>query len=332
MMLRPALPLVVLAGFVLVLLVAGLVHGWRAKGRPARIAGWLRVLLALLVLGIALRPVQGHLEPRPAEPRVDVLIMIDRTTSMGATDYAAGAPRMSGVAADVAELMHQIAGARVGVIVIDDEARLAVPFTTDAQAVSGFVATAGWRNARTAAGSDISVGVELAQQTLERAAAERPEHQRYFFYFGDGEQTVDIPPRSFAELAGLLAGSLVLGYGTAAGAAMLLGPDTDELVSIDGVPQLSHLGEPNLTAIAGQLGGRYLHRAGPGGLPEVVPPEARTADEFVTTVEYYWMLALAGVPLLLVLLGRAVVGVRTARAELTTDREPISRRRGRGHG
>ena len=30
------------------------------------------------------------------------------------------------------------------------------------------------------------------------------------------------------------------------------------------------------------------------------------------------MLALAGVPLLLVLLGRAVFGVRTARAELTT--------------
>ncbi|MCW5953997.1 MAG: VWA domain-containing protein, partial [Propionibacteriaceae bacterium] len=165
MMLRPILPLVVLAGFAFALLVAGLVHGWRAKGRSARIAGWLRVVLALLAIGIALRPVQGHFEPRPAESRSDVLLMIDRTTSMGATDYAGGASRMAGVAADVAELMQQVAGARVAVIVIDDEAQLAVPFTTDAAAVTGFVGSVGWRNAKTAAGSDISVGVDLARET-----------------------------------------------------------------------------------------------------------------------------------------------------------------------
>ena len=318
MMLRPILPLLVLAGFALVLLVAGLVHGWRSKGRPARIAGWLRVILAVLAIGIALRPVQGHFEPRPAEPRTDLLIMIDRTTSMGATDHAGGSPRMAGVAADVAELAQQVAGARVGVIVIDDEAQLAVPFTTDAAAVTGFATSVGWRNATTAAGSDISVGVELARETLERAATERPDHQRYFLYCGDGEQTVDTPPRSFAELADLLAGSLVLGYGTTTGATMLLSPDPDELVAINGVPQVSMLDEPNLTAIAGQLGGQYLHRTAPSGLPQLVPPDAHATDEFVTTIEYYWMLALAGVPLLLVLLGRAVFGVRTARAELTT--------------
>lgn len=328
MMLRPILPLMVLAGLALIALAAALVHRWRVKGRPARIAGWLRVILAILALGIALRPVQGHFEPRPAEPHVDVLLMIDRTTSMGATDYGAGAPRMSGVAADVAELMGQAAGARVAVIVIDDEAQLAVPFTTDAAAVTGFVGSVGWRNAKTAAGSDISVGVDLARQTLERAALERPDHQRYFVYYGDGEQTVDTPPRSFGELVDLLAGSLVLGYGTSAGATMPLHPDTDELVTIDGVPQVSHLDEPNLTAIAGQLGGQYLHRTGAAGLPKLVPPENRTSDEFVTTVEYYWMLALAGVPLLLVLLGRAVVGVRTARSELTVEREPVPRKGG----
>lgn len=319
MTLRPILPLVVLAAAVLVLLLVWWLRGWRSASGLARVSGGLRVVLALLVLGIALRPIQGHDEPRPVESRSDVLIMIDRTTSMGATDYAGGEPRMDGVAADVAALVQHVAGARVGVIVIDNEAQLAVPFTTDGQAVTGFVRTLGWRPARTAAGSDISVGVDLARQTLERAAAERPDHQRYFVYCGDGEQTVDAVPGSFAELADLLSGSLVLGYGTATGSTMLVSPESDEQVRVDGIAQLSRLDEPNLLTIAAQAGGQYLRRSAPGGLPELVGAQVLTEAEFVTTAEFYWMLALAGVPLLVTLLARAVLGVKTARSELNRD-------------
>ena len=40
------------------------------------------------------------------------------------------------------------------------------------------------------------------------------------FYLGDGEQTTDLPPQSFAALAAYLDGGAVLGYGTSEGGPM----------------------------------------------------------------------------------------------------------------
>lgn len=325
MTLRPILPLVIAAAVVAALMVVWWLHGWRAKGRTSRFAGGVRVVLALLAVGIALRPIQGQFEPRPLESNSDVLIMIDRTTSMGATDHAAGQHRMDGVAADLSELVQQIGGAQVSIILIDDEAQLAVPFTTDSAAVISFGRTIGWRNSKKAAGSDISVGVDLARQALERAAMDRPDHMRYFVYFGDGEQTVEGAPRSFAELREWLSGALVLGYGTSTGATMPVSPETDELVTVEGVAQKSVLDEKNLKNIAVQLGGEYLHRVAPGGLPELVPSEVRTEEEFVTVTEYYWILALLSVPPMLLLLVQSILGIRTARAELNPDQRATRR-------
>jgi Ca-activated chloride channel family protein len=316
MSVQPVVPLLVAAGVAVVLMLVLWIRGWRSKRLAAHVDGALRLLLAVLAVGVALRPVQGHFEPQPLESRSDVLIMIDRTTSMGATDYAGGQHRMDGVAADLVELLQHAAGAQVSVIVIDDEAQVAVPFTTDDAAVASYVRTVGWRSAKTASGSDISVGAELARRSLEQAAAARPDHLRYFVYAGDGEQTVGTPPKSFAGLAELLAGSLVLGYGSASGTTMPVSPGSRELVKIDGVPQKSVVDEQNLKAIADQVGGQYLHRDGGGSLPELVPNEVRSETEFVTTAEYYWIIALAGAPIILILLGRSIHHARTARAEL----------------
>lgn len=97
---------------------------------------------------------------------------------------------------------------------------------------------------------------------------------------------------------------------------MTTSPDSDELVMVDGVVQKSVIDEANLKAVAEQLGGQYLHRDGTGTVPELVPGGLESQVEFVTTTEYYWLIALAGVPVVVYLLGQSIFRIRAARAEL----------------
>lgn len=318
MMVQPIWP--VLAGALLLLGVTALWtwRRWPGQSRPARIAAGVRLLLTAAAVVIGLHPVGTVRVSVPRETTTDVVIVVDRTTSMGARDYADGRPRMTGAAADLPRLVEQVAGARVAVIVFDDDARLAVPFTTDATTLAGFWQTVGWRPSAKASGSDVAVAADLAEQLLRRAAEERPGHDRYLVYVGDGEQTAATPPTSFAPLRGLLAGALVLGYGTEAGGPMATSDDSDELIRVDGQVQLSRIDEPTLAALAEQTGGAYQHRTAPSDLPELVPSgSSATATAQVPGDEYYWIVAIAASGGLLYLLAASVAGMRAAREELS---------------
>ncbi|WP_235736271.1 VWA domain-containing protein [Nocardioides alcanivorans] len=213
--------------------------------------------------------------------------------------------------------MQQLAGSRVAVIVFDDDARLAVPFTTDVTTLAAFWETVGWRPSAKASGSDVSVAAELAEHVLRRAAEERPDHERYVVYVGDGEQTAEAAPASFAPVQELVSGALVLGYGTPSGGRMTVSDDSDEPIRIDGKVQLSKIDESALKAIAEQVGGEYAHRAAAGDLPELVASgPTETATETVPGDEYYWIVAVVAVGGLLWLLWVSVAGLRSAREEL----------------
>ncbi|GAA3866231.1 hypothetical protein GCM10022275_14990 [Tessaracoccus defluvii] len=157
-------------------------------------------------------------------------------------------------------------GARFAVVTFDNAADVALPWTSDTSAVDALGQTLGWRPDAQASGSDISVAVGMADELLTAAEASRPHVPRYVVYFGDGEQTSQEPLESFAGLAPRLAGALVLGYGTQAGATMPLQPGSEDLVSRNDTPQRSRIDEGNLDAIAAELGGDYLHRGAPGGV------------------------------------------------------------------
>ncbi|WP_418058814.1 vWA domain-containing protein [Pimelobacter simplex] len=317
MMLQPIWPL--LAGSVVLLAATVL---WAVRGRPhrsrtARAGVVARLVLALLAVGITLHPVGTLRVSVPRQTTVDVVIVLDRTTSMGARDYDGGHPRMDGAAADLTALAGRIAGARIAVIVFDDDARLAVPFTTDTTSLAVFFDTVGWRPSAKATGSDISVAAALTEQTLRQAAADRPEHRRYVVYAGDGEQTAATAPGGFDGVQDLVTDALVLGYGTAAGGPMATSDDGDELVRIGGEVQVSRADEGALRAIAGQLGGSYAHRTAPDGLPDLVPPgTAPPATEVVPGQEYSWVLAVGAGGVLLLLVGTAVAGLRAVREEV----------------
>ncbi|MFT3887457.1 MAG: VWA domain-containing protein [Arachnia sp.] len=268
--------------------------GWRLG------SWWRRLLVLLLAAAMALlpRPAPGAGAAPPTG--LDVLLIIDRTTSMGATDWAGSRPRMDGVAADVAELVARLGPARYAAIASDNVARISAPWTTDASAIVSLARTVGWREEAYGSGSDIAASAGLAQQVLADDAAARPDATRLVVYLGDGEQTADDAPGSFAGLRGLADHALVLGYGTQAGATMRASPLTDGLVERDGQPQLSHIDESALRRVATELGGSYEHRASPGPFTAALPAPspAVVRDEGLDAASFAWLLGLAAlVPL-----------------------------------
>lgn len=288
MTLSPLWPL--LAAVVAVLAL----HAWASRRALRSGATWRRGAAILLLGAVSLQPTITGSDDPPTPTATDVVLLIDRTTSMGAQDYDGQHPRMEGVLADVTALTTAMPSARYTVVVMDNDARIAVPWTTDTTAVVAFAETMGWREESFGIGSDISVGKPVAEQLLTDSVEVRPQARRFLLYLGDGEQTMEALPASFDTLQPLLNGSLVLGYGTEQGGRMALRPDTEELVAHDGVPQLSHIDENSLTTIADELGGSYHHRTSPGGL-DFWADGAGAATGETNTPDYSlaWLLAVA---------------------------------------
>jgi Ca-activated chloride channel homolog len=293
-------------------------RAWPLVSTGGRVVVVTRMVLAVLAVAIGLHPV-GALRTSPVqETTTDLVVVLDRTTSMSAQDYGGGRPRMDGAAADLAALVRANSGAEISVVVFDDDARVAVPFTTDVTTVSGFLDTVGWRPTAKASGSDVAVAVDLVGQVLHHAAADRPDHERYLVYAGDGEQTAATAPGSFESLRELVSGTLVLGYGTEAGGEMIQSVEGDEPVTLGGEVQLSRIDQARLSAIADQLGGTYAHRTGAGALPDLVPPSSRgSVSALVPGAELYWIIALVAAAALLVLLCSATTAARTAHEEVS---------------
>ncbi len=293
MTITPLWPL--LAAVVLVLAL----HVWASRRALGTTAVWLRAGVLVLLGAVALQPALSGSDEPPTPTATDVVLLIDRTTSMGAQDWDGQHPRMEGVAADVTALVSAMPSARYSVVVMDNDARISVPWTTDTTAVVTFAETMGWREESFGIGSDISVGKPIAEQLLEDSARSRPQARRFLLYLGDGEQTMEAVPASFDSLAPLLTGSKVLGYGTEQGGRMTLRPDTDELVQRDGVPQLSYINESSLQGVAEELGGSYNHRTSPGALEFWSDGAgAATGDTGTPDYSFAWVLAVAAAAVL----------------------------------
>lgn len=299
MNLFPNLPLVVAAAVIVVAAGIG-VHrnrGTRARGTLVR-----RSVLAVMLVAIALRPMVGTTTQITYSSGVDVILMVDRTTSMAAEDHAAGQTRLEGAKEDLAKLVASVEGSRFAVIVFDNDGRVALPFTTDASAAMSLADAIGWRESAYGVGTDISVGIPTAQRLLERSRTQRPDVGRYLVYVGDGEQTTAAAPASFAPLAPLIDGGYVLGYGSDEGGPMKEYEGAEDHVTRDGEVVRSVIDEDNLRQIASELGVPYLHRAGPGQLALPVTGEVQVATERRDPrgSELYWIVALGALAVLAV--------------------------------
>lgn len=319
MSLHPLWPLAALAALAVVALGVA-VRRTRTAPASVRRPALRRLAMAVLVLLVAVRPVVGTSSQKAMASDVDVLFLVDRTTSMAAEDWNGGQPRLRGVAHDIRKVAERYPGARFALVTFTDRGYVEMPLSTDATAVASLADSIQPEIYLYSRGSSISAGVETAAGLLRDAQRRQPARRRHVIYLGDGEQTSAQPPGSFAVLKPLVSGGAVLGYGTEQGGRMKTGFGSESYVSGSNGPGVSRIDEGNLRRIAGELGVDYLHRTGPdepgvrgtsGGFAAVLGDARVTGG-----TETYWVFALGLLALALWELWDQATAHRRLRREL----------------
>lgn len=339
MVFTPMVPVGGAIFFFLLVVAFVIVTGLRGprRGRVPRMARRILIALALLIVG--LRPgIPDFADRQIVASDVDVFIAMDTTGSIAAEDYNGSEPRLDGMREDVSEILAAFPGARVTLVTFDTVAIIRVPLTRDSSTIVSAMDVVQTEVTTYSNGSSISQPLSLLEDTLAASSESYPDHKRVLIYLGDGEQTASGDPESFEGLAEYIQGGAVLGYGTEAGGQMLENKGayfTDPYYYDDeyyeeqneprppptyiqdprtGTAALSVIDESNLEDIAEQLGVSYEHRTSPGPIPAL--DGLNDTDDLVlqttserSTQELYWIFALAAFVLLLWEAGVVAVGV-----------------------
>jgi Ca-activated chloride channel homolog len=317
MILQPIVALPVL------LAIAGVLTAfavWRlvvSRGR-VRLAWVGRIVMILLILAIALRPVIPATESGPtASGGLEVYFVVDTTSSSSAEDWGDGQPRLDGMRDDIAAIAADLSGAQFSLVTFDAATVQRVPLTTDSSAIASAASVLEPEVSYYSRGSGIDQAVEFMTQLLGDAAKESPDQQRVLYYLGDGEQTLPTPPGSFETIAPFIDGGAVLGYGTDQGARMLVFdgyPDDDidplyiqDYTASPPADAISRIDEAALGTIASELGVNYIHRSASDSVARAsagldVGDLTVSEGEPGSPTELYWVLA---IPLALLALAEA---------------------------
>jgi len=323
MIVQPVLPVVFV---VLIVLAFGALTVWamlRASG-ALRVVWATRLLLVVACGLLLLRPGVPGGETETFATEVDIVFVIDTTASIVAEDWDGDRPRIEGVRADVSDIVARYPGARFSIITFDADAVVRVPMTTDATAVASSASVLRPEVTANSRGSSVGIAAPLLEETLRSAARVTPERVRLVFYLGDGEQTSGDLVESFAGSRDLIAGGAVLGYGTAAGGAMLttsLGDGPADYIMYQGERALSMIDPVNLQGIADDLGVEYQQRSVDASLvlPEIPATTTTASGTTESVTEFSWLVALVIAALLAIELGRATTSLAVA---LRVSRRP----------
>lgn len=262
-----------------------------------------RALLVVLCFVMLLRPGLTGSATQTVTTNTDIYLVVDTTASIVAEDWGDGEQRIDGIREDVAELVTQYAGARFSLITFASNAEVRLPLTTDSSAVMSSLAVLRPETTSVSRGSDIGAAANSLQRVLTTAAETNTDRSRMVFYFGDGEQTSDREPDSFAESAELVDGGAVFGYGTTAGGPMKItsgyatDSPSDEYIEYEGEVALSVIDEANLQKIADDLGVNLeVREAGAKATFPPAPTSSMTLSNSETAggvFDLSWILAIA---------------------------------------
>ncbi|GAA2240709.1 VWA domain-containing protein [Rarobacter faecitabidus] len=281
---------------------------------------WLRRAAVVLVLTfVAAGPAIEHDEVTTYASGVEIYLVVDRTGSMAAEDYGDGDTRLSGVRTDLRALAAENTGARFSIITFDSIASQQLPLSSDVRAVNAWADTLTQELSSLSTGSLVDRPLDSLTRALQDSAEQAPDHERYVYFFSDGENTANGVPGSYASLSSLISGGAVLGYGTKEGGRMKVNDPTGTTSGYikdptqDGEPDaISVLDEASLQSVAQQLGVPYVLRSPGVPIGNVVPAvnSSATAQATTRTVRVYqpllWPFALVGAALLLWELGALV--------------------------
>ena len=247
----------------------------------ARASWWRRACLALVMVLILAGPAAAVTESTQVS-NVEIYLVVDRTGSMAAEDWAGGpaaggGTRLDGVKSDLTAIRDAWPQARFCILALDGAAARELPLTSDLDAVTSWIGSLQQEITQRSQGSSLDGMLPLLVQTLTRAKEKNPEDARLVYILSDGEATDDGRGAGAAGTAGatwakageLTDGGAVLGYGTASGGMMrsfdgsstpgsgkyILDPDT-------GKPAVSVPDTRALASAAKALGVPYFQRTG----------------------------------------------------------------------
>ena len=247
----------------------------------ARASWWRRACLALVMVLILAGPAAAVTESTQVS-NVEIYLVVDRTGSMAAEDWAGGpaaggGTRLDGVKSDLTAIRDAWPQARFCILALDGAAARELPLTSDLDAVTSWIGSLQQEITQRSQGSSLDGMLPLLIQTLTRAKEKNPEDARLVYILSDGEATDDGRGAGAAGTAGatwakageLTDGGAVLGYGTASGGMMrsfdgsstpgsgkyILDPDT-------GKPAVSVPDTRALASVAEALGVPYFQRTG----------------------------------------------------------------------
>jgi Ca-activated chloride channel family protein len=215
---------------------------------PRRLALW-SVLWSLGVLAMA-GPRWGYTEVSVAQPGDSVVVLLDISASMQATDIKPS--RMARARQEIEDLLDRNPGLRVGLVAFASVARVVVPVTEDMDTVRYLLPSLSpdllrWQ------GSRLTAALERAERLL---AGQPPDTRHSLLLVSDG----DFDEAGLVERVAALreAGVTlhVLGLGTAEGATVPAASGGG-LVGPDGQAVRSRLDEVRLEALARAGGGVY---------------------------------------------------------------------------
>lgn len=311
---------------VLLLMLAGLgLTGWLAwrAHRDERVAAWVRVGIVALLGVLLLRPGAGVSTEAAAANDLEVLVVVDKTYSMAATDAGAGRSRIAAARADLADIASELNGARFALLSVGRIVNVDLPWSRDTDAFTAAATGLELESPLDGAGSSMDRAQGKMDQLLGRAQEQRPDRRRIVLFLSDGEVTeTDAEQTSFGPIADLVQGGAVIGYGSEVGGQMPLPSQYGGgvITQKGGAPAVSRMDQDNLERIADQLDVEFIHSDKTGLVKESVASIQRNvrAGEGRTRARYdlTWVVAILLGGLTLLELRRAAVERSIVRAEV----------------
>lgn len=197
---------------------------------------WMQAgVLALLVLALA-RPAGGKRPVVSDVDAVDIILVLDNSSSMRQKDLAPGTTRIEVVRRFADEFLEGREGDRVGLVTFARFSKVVAPLTFDRNAVRRLVSRIRVVELQVEDGTAIGIGLGTAVRRLRDSQAK----SKVVVLLTDGENnTGDVEPLEAAELArkeGVRVHTILAGTGRRIpnpfGRAKLIEPGSDELESI----------------------------------------------------------------------------------------------------
>jgi len=234
-----------------------LAPGWMPRRIYGRLYLWLA---AMLLFGIALaRPQWGFTWREIKRTGLDIIVVVDTSRSMLAADLKPN--RLQQAKWGIRDMLAQLRGDRVGLVVFSGISYLQCPLTSDYAALMMYI-------------DDLNVGlvprggtaIADALRTAMKSFDEKSDSDKLIVLITDGEDTVDDPLKLIPALQEQNIRVYAIGVGSPEGELIPVRDDTGRenfLRDRSGNIVKSTLNENVLTRLALSTGGAYM-RAAPG--------------------------------------------------------------------